>query len=167
MRSSWNGRTAGRTLAGIAVAGALAFGSASCGDDDEEGSSEATESTEETASTEEITLEATEYEFDLSATPNAETTSVTFDNMGEEFHVMIFARINEGFTLEEAIQMEGEKGSATIAAEAEAAPGESKTVEIEEELEPGSYAMLCPIESKESDNVPHFELGQLEEFDIE
>jgi len=169
MRSSWSGRTAGRTLAGIAVAGALAFGAASCGDDEEEGSgsSEATESTEETASTEEITLEATEYEFDLSATPDAETTSVTFDNMGEEFHVMIFARISEGFTLEEAIQMEGEKGSATIAAEAEAAPGESKTVEITEELEPGSYAMLCPITSKQSEGTPHFELGQLEEFDIE
>ena len=51
------------------------------------------------------------YDFELSETPTAETTSVTLDNQGEEFHVMIFAKINEGFTLEEAIEAEGEKGT--------------------------------------------------------
>lgn len=86
---------------------------------------------------------------------------------GEEFHVMVFARINEGSTLEEAIAAEGEDGTATMIAQAEAAPGKSKTVEISKELEAGPYAMLCPIVSKESEGKPHFELGQLEEFDIE
>jgi len=37
-------------------------------------------------------------------------------------------------------------------------------VEITDEIEPGPYAMLCPIEGKEG---AHYELGQLEEFDIE
>lgn len=159
---AWSGRRIGRTLAGVAVAGAMAFGVAACGDDDE--GSEGSEATEESASAEEVTVVATEYEFDLSATPTAETKSVVFDNQGEELHVMIFARINEGFTVEEAIQMEGEKGSATLVAEAQAEPGKSQTVEISEEIEPGPYAMLCPIEDKEG---PHYELGQLEEFDIE
>ena len=166
MRDAWSSRRIGRTLTGFAVAGALALGVASCGDDEDEGSDDA-ESTEETASAEEVTLEATEYEFELSATPTAETTSVTFDNQGEEFHVMVFARINEGSTLEEAIAAEGEDGTATMIAQAEAAPGKSKTVEITKELEAGPYAMLCPIVSKESEGKPHFELGQLEEFDIE
>jgi len=125
MRDAWSGRRIGRTLTGFAVAGALALGVASCGDDEDEGSDDA-ESTEETASAEEVTLEATEYEFELSATPTAETTSVTFDNQGEEFHVMVFARINEGSTLEEAIAAEGEDGTATMIAQAEAAPGKSK-----------------------------------------
>lgn len=171
MSNEWSAHRIGRAFAGLAVAGVLAFGVAACGDDeDDEGSSgsESTEeTTEDTASAEEVTVEATEYEFALSATPTAETTSVTFDNQGEEFHVFIFARINEGFTVEEAIEAQGEKGTAEMIVETQAEPGESMTVEIEAELEPGAYAMLCPITSKLSEGTPHFELGQLEEFDIE
>ncbi len=153
-----------RKLATIAIAGALAFGVAACGDDEEEGS-ESSETTEETASAEEVTVEATEYDFELSATPTTETTSVTFDNQGKEFHFMVFALLSEGVTLEEAVAAEGEKGTATMIAEAEAAPGKSVTVEVEEPIEPGGpYVMLCPIEGKEG---AHYELGQLEEFDIE
>ena len=152
-----------RKLAGFAIAGALAFGVAACGDDDDEGSGSG-ESTTESASAEEVTVEATEYEFDLSATPTAETKSITFDNQGEEFHVMVWAQISEGVTLEEAIKAEGEKGTATLVAQAEAAPGESSTVEVKEAPGPGPYVMLCPIEGKDG---AHYELGQLEEFDIE
>jgi len=163
MTNALSGRP-GRSIAAIIAVGALALGGASCGDDDEGSDSEAAE---DTASAEEVSLVATEYEFELSATPTTDTTSVTFDNQGEEFHVMIFAKINEGFTLEEAIEAEGEKGTAVMIAQAEAAPGESKTVEVKEPIEPGAYAMLCPITSKESEGEPHYELGQLEEFDIE
>ena len=153
-----------RKLASIAIAGALAFGVAACGDDDDEGS-ESSETTEETASAEEVTVTATEYEFDLSATPTTDTQSVTFDNQGEEFHVMVFALLSEGVSVEEAIAAQGEKGTATLVAEAEAAPGESTTVEVKEPVEPGGpYVMLCPIEGKEG---AHYELGQLEEFDVE
>ena len=148
-------------LASLAIAGALAFGVAGCGDDEDEGS----EASEETASAEEVTLTATEYDFELSTTPTTETESVVFDNQGEEFHVMVFALLSEGVTLEEAVAAQGEKGTATMIAQAEAAPGESTTVEIKEPIEPGGpYVMLCPIEGKEG---AHYELGQLEEFDIE
>ena len=154
-----------RKLASLAIAGALAFGVAACGDDDDEGSETDEPETAETESAEEVTVTATEYEFDLSATPTAETEEVTFDNQGEEFHVMVFALLSEGVTVDEAIAAQGEKGTATMIAEAEAAPGESKTVEIEEPIEPGGpYVMLCPIEGKEG---AHYELGQLQEFDIE
>ena len=152
-----------RLFACVAVSGALAFGVAACGDDEDEGSG-GSESTEEAASAEEVTVEATEYEFDLSATPTAETKSVTFDNQGEAFHVMIWARLAEGVSVEEAIAAEGEKGTATVVAEAEAPPGESVTVDVKEPPAPGPYVMLCPIEDKEG---AHYELGQLEEFDIE
>ena len=155
------------TLRRLVIAGAaavaLGLGVVACGDDAEESGGEAT-TEEAAASAEEVTLTAEEYTFDLSATPTAETKSVTFDNQGKEFHVMIFARINEGFTVDEAIELEGEKGSAEVAAEAEAAPGKSTTVEVKQPLEPGSYAMLCPIEGKDG---PHSELGQLEEFEIQ
>ena len=153
-----------RKLASIAIAAALAFGVAACGDDDE-GSEGEEATTEEAASAEEVTVEATEYDFELSATPTTETQSITFDNQGEEPHVMIFALLGEGVTLEEAIAAEGEKGTATTIAEAQAGPGESATVEVEEPIEPGGpYVMLCPIEGKDG---AHYELGQLEEFDVE
>ena len=73
-------------------------------------------------------------------------------------------RINEGFTVDEAVELQGRKGSATTLAEQGAGPGESKTVEITDPIEPGNYAMLCPIGSPEGF---HYELGQLEEFTIE
>ena len=152
-----------RRIPAALAALALGLGVAACGDDEDEGSDEAAIE-ETTASAEEVTLVATEYEFDLSATPTAETQSVTFDNQGEEFHVMIFARINEGFTLDEAVKLEGEKGSADVVAQTEAGPGESKTVKVKGPLEAGEYAMLCPIKSKEGF---HYELGQLEEFPID
>lgn len=140
------------------------FGAAGCGDDDEEGSGGSESTTEETASAEEVTVEATEYEFALSATPTAETRSVTFDNQGEKFHVMVWAQLAEGVELEDAIAAEGKKGTATTVAEAEAAPGKSVTVEVKEPAAPGPYVMLCPIQDEDG---AHYELGQLEEFDIE
>jgi hypothetical protein len=158
------GNGVARFATAAAVAAALAFGVAACGDDDEESADggAATEATE-TAGAEEVTVTATEYEFDLSATPTADTKSITFDNQGKKFHVMIYARLNEGFTVDQAIELQGEKGSAETLAEAEAAPGKSATVEVKGTAEPGSYVMLCPIEDKDG---AHYELGQLEEFEL-
>ena len=153
------GRVGGARIAALSIAGLLAVGIAACGDDSDE------TSTEEAASAEEVTLTATEYEFDLSATPTAETTSVTFQNDGAEDHVLIFAKINEGFTVDEAIELEGEKGSAEVIGQAQAKPGAAETVSIDEPLEPGAYAMLCPLQTKDGES--HAELGQLEEFGIE
>jgi hypothetical protein len=148
-----------------AVVGSLLF--AGCGDDDEDSgsaSSSTSTSSTEAADASEVTVTATEYEFDLSATPTADTQEVVFDNTGEEFHVMIFARINEGFTVDEAVEMQGEKGSAEVVAQTEAGPGETKTAKVKGPLEPGEYAMLCPVGGPDG---PHYKLGQLEEFSIE
>ena len=152
--------TASRRWAVLVAALALSLGVAACGDDEESDGGPAAED----VSAEEITVAAKEYTFDLSATPTAETKSVTFDNQGEEPHVMIFARINEGFTVDEAVEMEGEKGSATVVAQTEAKPGAAKTAKITKAIEPGSYAMLCPIGGPDG---LHYELGQLEEFEIQ
>jgi hypothetical protein len=152
-----------RTLR-LAAAVALATGSiaAGCGDDDDSDSASET-TTEMTADASSVTVTADEYSFDLSATPTADTKEVVFDNVGKKFHVMIFARINEGFTVEEAVELQGEKGSAEVVAQTEAEPGTEKTAKVRGPLEPGEYAMLCPIEDKDG---AHYELGQLEEFSI-
>jgi len=161
-------RINGARGAALAAAAALALTFAACGDDDEESTTAAAEETSsattEEASAEEVTVTAVEYEFDLSATPTADTTNVTFQNDGEEFHVMIFAKINEGFTTEEAIKLEGEKGSAEIVAQTEAEPGQTSEAKVKGPLEPGEYAMLCPVGGPKG---PHYKLGQLQEFSIE
>lgn len=144
-------------LASVALIGGVAAG---CGDDDDEGGEETTAAADATA----VTVTAEEFTFDLSATPTAETKTVTFDNAGKLTHAMVFARINEGFTVEEAIKLEGGKGSAVEVAQAAAKPGQQETVNVKGPIEPGEYAMLCPIVTEEG---PHWELGQLEEFSIE
>jgi plastocyanin len=142
-----------------------ALGLSACGDDEESSTTAAEgEASTEEASAEEVTVTATEYEFDLSATPTADTKNVTFTNDGKEFHVMIFARINEGFTVDEAVELQGKKGSAEVVAEVEGPPGESSSVPVKGPIEPGEYAMLCPVGGPDG---PHYKLGQLEEFSIE
>jgi plastocyanin len=153
-----------RKLASIAIAGALAFGVAACGDDDEDEGADSSETAEEIESSKEVTVTATEYEFDLSATPTAATESIEFVNDGKEPHVMIWAQLAEGVTVEEAIAAQGEKGTATLVAQTDAGPGETSSVAVDKEVAPGPYVMLCPIEGKEG---AHYELGQLEEFDVE
>jgi hypothetical protein len=169
VNTDWFGGKAARVAAALLVASALAFGVAACGDDDDDdaGSAETTEATtsEESASAEEVTVTATEYDFALSATPTAETTKVTFDNQGKKFHAFVFGTINEGFTLDEAIQLEGRKGSAETLVETGAEPGKAVEAELKAPLEPGvEYVMLCPIQDKDG---KHWELGQLQEFQIE
>ena len=146
----------------LAMAG-LAVG---CGDDGDDTATTSAEATSEETSVDEVTLTANDrdgYSFELSETPTVDTKSVVFDNQGEQGHFLVLARINEGFTLDEAIKLEGEKGSAVTYIEKGAGPGQSKTIDIEKPLEPGSYAMLCPIPSPDG---PHYKLGQLEEFEI-
>jgi hypothetical protein len=160
-----SGSSGGRAVLALALTAAVF--ATGCGDDEDEGSSDSAESTE---SVQEITLTAddvseTEKTFELSATPTPETETVVFDNVGDVPHALVFAKLNEGYTVDEAIELQGRKGSTEDIGQTDAAPGKSSTVEIEQPLEPGDYVMLCPIPNDEG--TPHFELGQLEEFSIE
>ena len=146
---------------------ALTFGAVACGDEDEDEDRAATTTTE-AESAEVVNVTGTEYSFELSATPTAETQEITFENVGEEPHDLIFARINEGYTLQDAIEAQGRKGTAEqFRPILFAKPGETakQTIQIDEPLEPGHYAMVCTVETE--DGRPHFDLGMTEEFDIE
>ena len=138
---------------------------AACGDDDDDSGEEPTA---ESSGPTEVTLTADdaggEYTFDLSETPTADTKTVVFENNGSEPHALVYAKINEGYTLDEANELQGRKGSAVVYIQDGASPGQTKTFQIDKPIEPGDYAMLCPIESPEG---PHYKLGQLEEFTIE
>ena len=145
---------------------ALTMGAAACGDDDDEGE-DAAATTTDAASAETVDAEGGEYYFDLSATPTAETQEVTFENVGEEDHDLIFVKLSEGVTLDEAFEAEGEQGTTeedigfTFAK-----PGETgKPIEVKKPLDPGTYAMVCTLRTKDGES--HYDLGMQEEFTIE
>ncbi len=149
------------TVAALAGAGTLA----ACGDDEEDsGEQAATETTTESSGPAEITVTADEYTFELSETPTAPgEATFTMDNVGKEPHAMILAKVNEGFTLAEAFELQGRKGSAEVLGDTGAPPGqESKPVEAK--LTAGDYGLVCPLRTKDGES--HFELGQSSEFTI-
>ena len=148
------------TLLAALVAVSVAAFAVACGGDDDD------DSGGEEASATDVTVTAKEYSFDLSATPTADTKRVTMVNEGKLPHVMVFARINEGFTLDEAFKLEGEKGSADEVIQSfQVKPGKSGSTEVKGPLKPGNYAMLCPIPA--GGGKTHYSLGQVQEFEIQ
>ena len=145
-----------------------ALGLIACGGNDDE------ETTEASAGRVTVTTSDTtdgRYTWDVSATPTAETFLVNFQNESKEPHALIFARLGEGYTVDEAVELEGRKGSATevirttFAAEVNRdAGGEGEIADVTKPLIPGDYVMLCPLAGKDG---PHYKLGQLAEFAIE
>jgi hypothetical protein len=157
--------TGNKRLATLAGSLMIATSFAACGGDDEESTSGGSSTT---ASAEEVKLTTGNsgdgFSWEVDPTPTAETKTISYTNDSDQEHALIFARINEGYTLEEAYDLEGKKGSATLVAESDRktspGPGETTTVDVTGKIEPGHYALLCPIPG-------HYQLGQLDEFDIE
>jgi plastocyanin len=149
-----------------AVALAIAAGIAACGGDEDDETTDTAATTTEAASAETVTVTTADtsdgYTWDVSTTPTAETKEIEFVNESKEGHGLIFARLGEGYTVDEAYELQGRKGSATTVAEGGAGPGQTKTAKVTEPIEPGSYVLLCPIGGK----PPHYQLGQLAEFEI-
>jgi uncharacterized cupredoxin-like copper-binding protein len=158
--------TGTRRSATIVVSLALGLGFVACGGDDDD--EDTTSASEESASAEEVTVTtgdtADGFSWEVEPTATADTKTIEYVNESEEGHAFIFARINEGYTVEEAYELQGRKGSATTVAESDEktspGPGETVTIEVTEPIEPGNYAMLCPIPG-------HYQQGQLEEFEIQ
>ena len=132
-------------VVGVAAAGVVALGAGACGGDDDD---------ETTASAEKVTVTTSDtakgYTWDVSPTPTAETTSVTLKNESKEEHGLIFARLGKGYTVDEAFELQGEKGSATEVIRATGAgPGKSATADVTEPLKAGDYVLICPIVGKD------------------
>ena len=78
--------------------------------------------------------------------------------------MLVFAKLNEGYTVEEAIKLQGKQGSAETIGTVQSKPGQTETIDVKKPLEPGNYVMLCPLGGPEG---PHYKLGQLQEFEVE
>jgi hypothetical protein len=154
-------------VAAVIAALALASTVAACGGDDAN-----TDTTSTAASAEQVTVTtgdtADGYSWEVSPTPGADTKSIEYTNNSKEPHALIFARLGEGYTVDEAYELQGRKGSADVVAQTDQktspGPGETATVEVTGTLEPGNYILLCPISGKQG---PHYKLGQLSEFEIQ
>lgn len=160
-------RRMGKGASLCALAATAAIGLAACGDDDDSTTAASDDSTTATeASTDSVTVTATEYEFALDpGTPTTDTKTIEFVNDGKDPHALIYARINEGFTLDEAYELQGRKGSAEMLGEVDAGPGQTGTLKVQGPVEAGDgYVLLCPISGPEG---IHYKLGQLEEFSVE
>jgi hypothetical protein len=152
-----------RLGAALAVGLTLALGAGACGGDDDD------ETTAAEASAEQVTVTTSDtaggYTWVVSPTPTAETTSVTLQNETEEEHALIFARLGRGYTVDEAYELEGRKGSATeVIRTTGARPGQSASAKVIKSPDPGDYVLLCPVVGKAG---PHYKLGQLAQFAIE
>jgi hypothetical protein len=152
-----------RILAVLAIAATFGLAAGCGGDDDDD------EETTEAASPEQVTVTTSDtaggYAWDVSLTPTAETTSVTLQNESDEDHALIFARLGKGYTVEEAYELEGRKGSATEVIQTTGArPGQSATAKVIKPLDPGEYVLLCPVVGKDG---PHYKLGQMAQVAIE
>ena len=151
-----------RVIGGLTIL-ALAAALAGCGDDEDDTTGAATETAAQEVT---VTTGDTEggFAWDVEPTPTAETESITYVNESKQPHALVFARISEGYTLEEAYKLEGRKGSAVAVAEStektSPGPGDTVTIDVTRPIEPGPYALLCPIPG-------HYQQGQLEEFDID
>ena len=78
------------------------------------------------------------YTWEVSPTPTAETILVNFKNESKEPHALIFARLGEGYTVDEAVELEGKKGSATeVIRRTFSPPGNSRRADDKPGLPPG------------------------------
>ena len=152
-----------------------ALGLVACGGDGDEETTEAASAGRVVVTT--IDTPDGRYTWEVSPTPTAETILVNFRSESQQPHELIFARLGEGYTVDEAVKLEGGEGSAMeVIRTTFAAPGNrdaggqqagsptGEIADVTKPLIPGDYVMLCPLAGKDG---PHHKLGQLEEFTIE
>ncbi|MDP8957503.1 MAG: hypothetical protein M3N24_11220 [Actinomycetota bacterium] len=115
-------------------------------------------------------MTASDFSFEHPPTVEAGAVELQMTNEGENQHVLIVARVNEGATLGQArrsllsddpTQQEGPPPYSFVPGVAEVTPGHSgNSTQI---LEPGEYIMICPI--PDADGIPHFAKGMVSTFE--
>lgn len=119
--------------------------------------------TEPDADAEQVEVIATEYDFAFDAPPPG-AVSFVMSNEGDEHHFMGIGKLNQGVTLDEALQADDPSSVTELLAESDVAgPGEEAVLTFED-LEPGTYGMVCFIPAP--DGEPHAFKGMAIEFEV-
>jgi uncharacterized cupredoxin-like copper-binding protein len=144
-----------KLLLAIAVAGSLFLASCAGGE----------ESAGEVASSR-VAVTAVEYEFQgvPETLPPGETV-FTFENAGAEQHEMALARLKEGKTVEELLELPDSEADTFIdfIGLVMAGPGQSPGGLVVD-LTPGTYAFVCFMEAP--DGEPHALKGMYAQFEV-
>jgi hypothetical protein len=143
-----------------------AFEEENCGIDHSDDSFSGEE--EPAAGSTEVQVSASEYSFDIPEGIAAGPTAFVLTNPGAEAHHIVLLRVEEGHTLDEALQFEGDpeaEGIVTsVGGSGLAAPGGEDTEVANVELEAGEYGMLCFIPGP--DGSPHAFSGMAVPFTV-
>jgi hypothetical protein len=111
------------------------------------------------------------FEFDENDFQAGEAVSITAENTGEQPHIIVMVKVDEGVDLHEALQSESEEqpeGITTVLDYGLWNPGDSGTVFTTQDLEEGNYALICFLPDTENpEGPPHFLQGMVSEFSID
>jgi plastocyanin len=121
------------------------------------------------AAVNELRIEASDYAFEAQAEIPAGVTRIVVNNTGQEEHQAQVARIAEGNTFEDLIAALQQPDPAAALGLLTLAGGPTgvvpgATVSTTSNLEPGTYAFLCFVESP--DGVPHLAKGMVSQLAV-
>lgn len=123
------------------------------------------------ASSNKLTVTATEYTYQMKGSPKPGNVEVTFDNAGVEYHEMSVMQVKPGTTLaqvKKALASDDESaGEKLVVAEvsplpAFLSPGRSTTTIVN--LKAGRYVVICHVPAP--DGSPHFAHGMIKLLDV-
>lgn len=119
-----------------------------------------------------LTVKAGEYTYKLSGSPKAGYTQITFDNGGNEYHMMAVLSLKKGVTVaqvKKAAQSQDQSAFDPLAGKGQVfgapdilSPGEKTTVITK--LPAGHYALACFIPAP--DGAPHIAHGMVKLLDV-
>lgn len=160
-----------RTFARATTALFVVLGTAACGDaaDTSDGKSRETDNGSQDNT---LNIVQNDYAFAISGEPTGGTLSIAVDNAGKELHELIFTKLLDGKTFEEAraaLDAAAEDVEDPLAGLADSnpvlddfggaqAPGTTYTI-TGPDVEAGEYVLRCNIPN--ADGVPHYKLGML------
>lgn len=132
---------------------------------------EANRQDRQAAQPEVVSLSTANYVFQAPDSVNAGWTTFRFTNQGDDIHYAHIVRLDSGRTVvelvngyAEAIRTSGPRPAwlTRFGGPGAAAPGDSSVVT--QNLEPGSYVWICPVEDTAGN--PHFGKGEYKTFEV-
>jgi len=121
----------------------------------------------------EIAVTAVDFDYDIPSTIAAGPTTFTFANAGTEFHEMPMVKLADGKGiddvrgfLEESPNGKPPKWVVEEVGWTGAKPGKDAKRQLEADLTPGTYVVLCFVTSKANEGAPHFSLGMVKEITV-
>lgn len=114
-----------------------------------------------------VTVKLTDYAFEISKPLAAGRQVIRVENAGNQWHEMVFVKLNPGTTLEDALKWgekpEGPPPFSGVDGTTVLSPGQSNTVTVE--LTAGDYALLCFLPDAK-DGQPHLMKGMTQQIKI-